>query len=431
MWMRGSRLWHTNMKLFINASLPTSSAAMKRVNVLFDRQIIKISQDDITSEEEPQVIDLKGKILLPGAIDAHSHLLGAKKGFATGFLKATKSAIKGGWTTLAELSYHTEEPIFESYNLSDVIKKTEGVSHTDLAFWGHVDVNDYPYYAESAQELWNKGVVGIILMTPSPNPNVDALSFTEIMDLFMDIYESDTEFAFQGYDVDTHTGYTFQSQRDGIKKILRRMQENPIHIPRVSSYETIEFINSISKRSDISFAMNMADLMHLLEPELFPARWETDFLQFQTELWDLLKANKIYLLSNSSCEIDCEDELFRGNPAEIMEYSYLWVLSELWKKRKVPLATCLKMLSENPAKRLGIYPQKGCLEAGSDADFVIYDPNLQSTVNGPNGNKVELTGEITEVWLKGELQTDDCPAQGEFVPRINSPKRRHNHHTWI
>lgn len=91
MWMRGSRLWHTNMKLFINASLPTSSAAMKRVNVLFDRQIIKISQDDITSEEEPQVIDLKGKILLPGAIDAHSHLLGAKKGFATGFSKIGSS----------------------------------------------------------------------------------------------------------------------------------------------------------------------------------------------------------------------------------------------------------------------------------------------------------------------------------------------------
>jgi len=63
------------MKLFTNVSLPTTSAAFKRVNVLFNETIIKISSDEIQSDELPEVIDLKGKILLPGGVDAHSHII--------------------------------------------------------------------------------------------------------------------------------------------------------------------------------------------------------------------------------------------------------------------------------------------------------------------------------------------------------------------
>ncbi|MCK9556633.1 MAG: amidohydrolase family protein [Candidatus Cloacimonetes bacterium] len=419
------------MKLFINASLPTSSSALKKVNVLFQDKILKISADEIACEEDHEIIDLKGKVLLPGAIEAHSHLVTGKKTLKKDLLKAGQSAIKGGWTTLAEMSYHSKDPIFESYDLKVMIKGIEGIAHPDMAFWAHVDVDDYPYYAESAQELWNKGVVGILLMNPSPNAAVTSMNFTEIMDMFMDIYESDTEFAFQGYDVDSHDDYSFTAQMDGIKKILRRMQENPIHIPRVSSYLTIEFINTISKRSDISFGMNIMDLMNLLEPEAFPVPWATDFADYYAELYELLKTNKIYLLSNSCSEVEADNELFNGNPPHLMEYSYLWVLSELWKKRKIPLATCLKMLSENPAKRLGIYPKKGCLDAGSDADFVIYDPGQTTKLKSPNGTNIELNGAIEQVWLRGKLQEPDGKPEGEFVPRVQSPKRRHNKRSWI
>jgi allantoinase len=419
------------MKLFVNASLPTSSSAFKRVNLLFDEQIIKISADEIVTEEEPEIIDLKGRILLPGAIDIHSHLIAAHKNLKQTLSQATKSALKGGWTTLAEMSFHTDAPIFDTTDLKKTIAALQGNIHTDMALWAHVDVTEYPYYAESAQELWAKGVVGITLMTPSPNDDVAEMSFSEIMDLFMDIYESDTEFAFQGYDVDTHDAFTFEAQMDGIKKILRRMQENPIHIPRVSSYQTIEFINSISKRSDISFAINMMDMMHFLDPEAFSPPWITDFREYYELLYELLRTKKLYLLSNSCSMIKAESELFDGNSPDLMEYSYLWVLSELWKNRKIPLSTCIKMTSENPAKRLGIYPQKGRIDSGSDADFVIYNPEATTTITSPKGKQLELVGAIESVWLRGTLQHDGSKAMGMFVSRSNSPKRRHNNSSWV
>jgi hypothetical protein len=209
------------------------------------------------------------------------------------------------------------------------------------------------------------------------------------------------------------------------------MQENPIHIPRVSSYLTIEFINTISKRSDISFAINMMDMMGWLQPEAFSTPWACDFHEHNDLLYELLRTKKLYLLSNSCTEIPADDELFAGNSPELMEYSYLWVLSELWKARKIPLSTCIKMTSENPAKRLGIYPQKGRIDAGSDADFVVYNPETTTTITTPKGVELELGGAIESVWLRGTKQDPDTPAHGEFVSRTNSPKRRHNKSSWV
>ncbi len=422
------------MKLFINAALPTSSTALKKVNVLFDERILRISADGISTEEPPEVIDLQGRILLPGGVDAHSHVIAeAEPGKTLG--KVTRAALTGGWTTLAELSYFNPRPVFSLQDLAALKDTINAHSFVDMAVWGNVDIDDYPYHAEAAQELWAAGVVGLALMSPSPNPAITTLSFTEIMDLFIDIYESDTTFAFQGYDYESSQEFSFGSQCDAIKKILRRMQENPIHIPRVSNYPTIEFINSISKRSDISFSFCISDLMHFYS-HLADGR-PLDIVDFHDLFFDLLRGNKLYMLSTNAESAQTPAErsyAFAGSSEKLLPYSYLWVLSELWKKRKVPLATVIKMTSENPAKRLGLYPQKGCLEAGSDADFAIYDPAKTTVFPSPDGNKHTLTGSIDEVYLKGALvhtKGKTAAASGAWLPRHTVPKRRHNSTTWF
>jgi len=392
------------MKLLTNALLPTLSAAFKRVNVLFEDKIIKISADEIAIDEDVEVIDAQGMIILPGGVDPHVHILTSDASAAQDVSNFTQSALKGGWTTLAELSYHTQSPIFTPGDLQKKVELVNENAWTDMALWGHVDIGEYPYHAEAAQELWGKGVVGIALTAPSPNAAIPEISFTEIMDLFLDIYESDTVFAFQGYDHEKHPNFSGTAQMDAIKKILRRMQENPIHIPRVSAYPTIEFINTISKRSDISFAIAVSDLMAMFNGEVFNSDYECDFSEYFDLLYELLGTKKIYLISNCSATPDKNAdycELFKGTQPEIFGYSYLWVLSELWKNRKVNLATCIKMTSENAAKRLGIYPQKGCLEAGSDADFVLYNPEINTTIKIGKTKETELTGSFESVFIKG------------------------------
>lgn len=425
------------MKLLKSVSLPTSSAALKKVNVLFEDKILKFSTEDIEVEEDVEVIEAKGLLMLPGAIDPHTHFLTKDTEAAESLSQNTKIALEGGWTTLAELSYHTNNPIFSNAALKKQIALANANSYTSLAFWGHIDIGDYPYHSEAAQEIWNKGVTGISLAVPSPNPAIPDISFAEIMDLFLDIYESDTAFAFQGYDYENFPAFNLTAQMEAIKKILRRMQENPIHIPRVSSYPTIEFINSVSKRSDISFALCFADLMALYNPDVFISPFQCDFVDNADLLFELLRTNKIYLFSNcAAVQKKHPDycELFQGSDPEMMKYSYLWVLSELWKKRKIPLATCLKMTSENAAKRLGIYPEKGSLDPGSDADFVLYDPEKTTTIKGNKGQTTELIGSFKAVYLKGKQVAGEnfsTLKQGSFLARSTNPKRRHNNSTWI
>lgn len=424
------------MKLLINALLPTSSTALRRVNMLFDEKIIRVSADEIDAPDDTEVIDAQGLMLLPGGVDPHVHILGKAATAAKDVEKVSKAALEGGWTTLAELSYHTEEPVFDPSRLKSRKELFDKHSYVDMALWGQVDITDYPYHAEAAQELWGKGVVGISLCAPSPNPAVAEISFTEIMDLFLDIYESDTAFAFQGYDHELYPKYSFESQRDAVKKILRRMQENPIHIPRVPSWGTIEFINSISKRSDISYALCFADLIRFYHPEAKLPGYDFDFSDPENLLPDLIRTNKIYLLSNCSAsnpDKHAACELFEGQDPQGLLYSYLWVLSELYTKRKVPLATCIKMTSENAAKRMGLYPVKGSLDKGADADFVLYDPHGKAPYASPDP-LLEITGCFSSVYLRGEQVAGinfKTRRKGAFVVRHTNPKRRYNNTTWI
>ena len=84
--------------------------------------------------------------------------------------------------------------------------------------------------------------------------------------------------------------------------------------------------------------------------------------------------------------------------------------------KKLSLAQMCRVLSENPAKLYGLYPRKGVLAPGSDADIVIYDPGdshvirAEDCVANVDYNPYEgfvTAGGIRQVWLRGALSVED------------------------
>ena len=87
--------------------------------------------------------------------------------------------------------------------------------------------------------------------------------------------------------------------------------------------------------------------------------------------------------------------------------------------------------SENPARIFGLYPRKGCLEPGSDADIVIWDPDRKLTYGAEIAHQRtdynlyqgwELKGYPEKVFLRGKLIVDGekwlgKPGQGQFLAR--------------
>ena len=84
--------------------------------------------------------------------------------------------------------------------------------------------------------------------------------------------------------------------------------------------------------------------------------------------------------------------------------------------KKLSLAQMCRLLSENPAKLYGLYPRKGVLAPGSDADIVVYDPDdshvirAEDCIANVDYNPYEgfvTAGGIREVWLRGRKTVEN------------------------
>jgi dihydropyrimidinase len=88
--------------------------------------------------------------------------------------------------------------------------------------------------------------------------------------------------------------------------------------------------------------------------------------------------------------------------------------------------------SANAARIFGMYPQKGVLAVGSDADVVIFDPNEKHVISAATHHMnvdysayegVEVTGKVKKVFLRGKLAIDNNEVKipkgyGKFVKRM-------------
>ena len=103
---------------------------------------------------------------------------------------------------------------------------------------------------------------------------------------------------------------------------------------------------------------------------------------------------------------------------------------------RITLNRMVELLATNPAKLFGLYPRKGTIAVGSDADIVVFDPEKQLTITAADQHSktdynlyegTEVTGSPETVLLRGHalVENDDLVAQpgvGQFVARAKFGK---------
>jgi dihydropyrimidinase len=118
-----------------------------------------------------------------------------------------------------------------------------------------------------------------------------------------------------------------------------------------------------------------------------------------------------------------------GHPA--IENRMELLYSEGVAKGKISLNKYVEVACTNPAKIFGMFPRKGTIAPGSDADIVIFDPNEKHTLSAKTHHMNvdysgyegwEVTGKVKTVLLRGQIaiDNDECKVQkgyGKFIKR--------------
>lgn len=446
------------MKIIQNALISTGvSSKTKLVNILFSDKILNISDTPILSQKTEK-IDIEGNLLIPGCIDSHVHFNDPGFTIHEDFLTGTTAAAYGGITTVIDMPCTSIPPVTNKENLYIKLQVIQPKALVDFAFWGGIRKNDFPFSKTAISELWNEGIIGFKLYTISGMETFGALNYKEIKEILKQL--PDPLFAFHAEDEkiinDSIKSLSreklkqfenfvksrpVEAEVEAVKKILEIAQDSKIHFVHISSKSAAEIILNNKNLINVSFE-TCPHYLQFTSGDLSKLKGKlkttppVKFVEDKEFLRTTLKRGEIDFITtdHAGCDYKTEKQfddfsrVYSGIPGTELFIPYIF--SEFYIKEEVPLSTIIKITSENPAKRFGLYPKKGSLEIGTDADFTVLDIDLPFKVNEQElhskGKYSPFNGEIFDCSI------DKTIVRGEIVfDRKTGIKKEPGYGKWI
>jgi len=424
---------------------------LKTVNIYIEKGKIK----DIVPGGEALLpvekeIDAKEHVVFPGFIDPHVHFddpgFTEREDFETG----TRSAAAGGITTIIDMPCTSIPPVTNGPNFDYKLNIVKPKAYVDFAFWGGVTPEQVESgeYKKSLKELKDRGIVGVKFYTISGMELYPRMSVSNMDKAFRLMKELSLVCAIHAEDyylVDYYShlmqemgredpeswseGRTYEAEPEAIWSVvgITKKVGNKLHIVHLSTKEGLNVIRW-AKAQGLNVSTETCPQYLIFTAEDFkkmgsilkiapPLRKEED----RKELWRGLK--------NGLIDFICTDHAAGKYPEEKSETN-IWknyagipgtqlvvpsMLYYGYHKGILSLAEIQKLMSENAAKRYGIYPQKGAIQIGSDSDFSVVDLDKEWTVEPSRleskGKYSPFTGKI----LKGKIYM--AIVRGEMVYR--------------
>ena len=158
----------------------------------------------------------------------------------------------------------------------------------------------------------------------------------------------------------------------------------------------------------------------------------------QKALWSGINQGLVQVVGTDHCPFNWDQKMMgkddfskipNGHPA--IEHRMEFMYSEGVRKGKISHTKFVEICSTNAAKIFGMYPRKGTIAIGADADIVVFDPNKKHVISVDNHHMNcdysgyegwEVTGKTELVLLRGKIaiENNQChlkPGDGKFIPR--------------
>ena len=438
--------------ILIKNGLVTDASVSKKADVLIrDGLIFRIAPSIAQNELRPgtKVIDAAGLAVMPGIIDAHTHYHLVSRGTVTcdSFPQGSRLAAFGGVTTVVDFADHNR-----GMSLTDSLQYRLDEMRDGMAidYTLHQGVYGHGYdstIGRQLEELKKMGVKTLKIFTTYRNTGYLIENRDDLLDLF-------TNAKRLGMLVTAHCEFNpmIEELSDSWKgdfspashALLRPAEAEgkaieyfgsialeagcPLYVVHCSSECGLNAIRALRKKGLTVYAETTPTYLYLDRSYLDgpdgslyvmtpPLREKSD----NDALKQAVKDGEFQVIATDHCAFTREQKLSSSDCRTIYPgipgtEELLVLVNTLAKEKGMSLCDVVRLLSTGPAKLFGIYPEKGSLEEGTDADIILFDPDEKWTLSDDKVHSASgytpyrgfaVNGRVKTTILRGSVLMED------------------------
>ena len=392
----------------------------------------KIAEIGTKLPRNDEILDAEGYIILPGAIDPHTHFNDPGYKEKEDFYHGTSAAASGGITTIIDMPCTSVPPVTNLENLRTKLAAIEKKAVVDFGLYGGVSGQSFEQdFPDNIIELAPKilGFKTYFISGMDTFARLNHYQFEQVVrkaiELRVPVLVHAEDFDYIDYATKLarlrgDKPYDYYLSRPEIAEIIAVQEiaaivENilsepkyaeiiessgikPVHIVHISAAQSVKILADEPITCETAphyLAFDLDDFIELGSPlKVTPVVKPSPNRE---KLWKFLADGSIDFIASDHAPAG-ENEKFTnsiwadysGIPGTETLLPYLF--SEGYLSGKISLKRLVEITSSAAAKRYGIYDRKGSIEINKDADFVIIDPNSYFKVDG---TKLYSKGKIT------------------------------------
>jgi dihydropyrimidinase len=430
--------------LLLTGGTVVTGEGMRRADVGVQGEVVAAVEPNLPREAAGEVVDAAGKYVFPGVIDVHVHPV-----YLDNVEDSSRVAAYGGTTTLLHFAYgRTGE------NLAEKVEemREDGLAHSLLDFGLHGGLFDAPKQLQDIPKVFETGIRTFKFFMPYVKLgwNTDDYHLVKAMDMLADLGGMVMVHAENGGAIDYledkylkgpnasakffNATHPAAMEEEAIFRAIRMAEVTgcPLYIAHNTTVRAIRHIWEAQEDGLPVYAETCPHYLTLTEQILEergalakvgpPIRTAED----QAGLWEALADSTLQVVSTDHApkEKDLDGDFLEQSFGSPQAETLLPIVYDGGVNTgKISVVRLVQVVCENPARIFGLYPKKGTIAVGSDADLVVFDPNREFTIRAENQHSnagyTLYEGRTVLGWPEMSFQRGRCiMRQGEIVADV-------------
>ncbi len=387
--------------------------------LISDGKIKEIGKKLIISGNNFETIDATGLLILPGGVDPHVHmsLRSGKAISSDDFETGSIAALSGGTTTFMDfVTPQKGEPLKEA-----LLKRMEETEKSLCDYSLHMSITSMESYTEKEinDMVQNEGIISFKLYMAYKNSigmndndilkamamikNAGGISMIHCENGDIEEFIKGQLISSKRTDISNYpASRPAEMEIDAVNRaiLFSKITKCPLYIVHLSTEEGVESVLKAKKDGVSVYAETCPHYLILNDSVYKKGKQSAKFIMSpplrQTfdinKLWDGISNGILEVISSDHCPFNLKNDDYSGpNDFTIVPKGIGGVdhrMSLMYTKgvseKKINIHRFVNLTSTRPAKIFGLYPAKGTIMKGSDADIVLWDTNKESFISAKN-----------------------------------------------